>query len=90
MVRDYSAFIPGAAPARRDPTDLELPGRGSAFASQIDADALTETRPSRASRNLRPSRFSMPNSGTLALNSRRIFIRNADAGGWSGLGRIRS
>jgi ribosome biogenesis GTPase len=47
MVRDYSAFLPGAAPARRAPTALERLGWGPAFASQIDADTLTETPPVR-------------------------------------------
>lgn len=47
MVRDYSAFLSGAAPARREPTALERLGWGPAFASQIDADALTATPPVR-------------------------------------------
>jgi ribosome biogenesis GTPase len=47
MVRDYSAFLPGAAPARREPTALERLGWGPAFAQQIDVDALTETPPVR-------------------------------------------
>jgi ribosome biogenesis GTPase len=34
MVRDYSAFLPGAAPARREPTALERLGWGPAFASR--------------------------------------------------------
>ena len=47
MVRDYSAFLPGGTPARREPTALECLGWGPAFASQIDADALTATPPAR-------------------------------------------
>ncbi|MBK5927287.1 ribosome small subunit-dependent GTPase A [Rhodobaculum claviforme] len=47
MVRDYSAFLPGAAPARRERTVLERLGWGPAFARQIDVDALTETPPVR-------------------------------------------
>lgn len=47
MVRDHSAFLPGAAPARRAPTALERLGWGPAFASQIDADTSTETPPVR-------------------------------------------
>lgn len=47
MVRDYSAFLPGAAPARREPTALERLGWSPAFARQIDADALTATPPVR-------------------------------------------
>lgn len=47
MVRDYSAFVPDAAPARREPTALERLGWGPVFARQIDADALTETPPVR-------------------------------------------
>ncbi|WP_116081739.1 ribosome small subunit-dependent GTPase A [Tropicimonas sp. IMCC34011] len=47
MVRDYSAFLPGGTPARREPTALERLGWGPAFASQIDADALTTTPPVR-------------------------------------------
>ena len=50
MVRDYSAFLPGAAgarPARREPTALERLGWGPVFAGQIDADALTATPPVR-------------------------------------------
>lgn len=47
MVRDYSAFLPGAAPTRREPTALERLGWGPAFGSQIDADALTATPPVR-------------------------------------------
>ena len=47
MVRDYSAFLPGGTPARREPTALERLGWGSTFASQIDADALAATPPVR-------------------------------------------
>ena len=50
MVRDYSAFLPGAAgarPVRREPTALERLGWGPVFARQIDADALTSTPPVR-------------------------------------------
>jgi ribosome biogenesis GTPase / thiamine phosphate phosphatase len=47
MVRDYSSFLPGAAPARREPTALERLGWGPVFARQIDAAALTETPPVR-------------------------------------------
>lgn len=47
MVRDYSAFLPGGAPQRREPTGLERLGWGPTFARQIDADALTETPPVR-------------------------------------------
>jgi ribosome biogenesis GTPase len=47
MVRDYSAFLPGAAPARRAPTALDRLGWGPAFAAQIDAGALTGTPPVR-------------------------------------------
>ena len=47
MVRDYSAFLPGGTPARREPAALERLGWGPAFASQIDADALTATPPVR-------------------------------------------
>ncbi len=47
MVRDYSVFLPGGTPARREPTALERLGWGSAFASQIDADALTARPPVR-------------------------------------------
>ena len=47
MVRDYSAFLLGAAPARREPTVLARLGWGPAFAQQIDADALTATPPVR-------------------------------------------
>lgn len=47
MVRDYSAFLPGGAPARHAPTALERLGWGSAFGRQIDADALTVTPPVR-------------------------------------------
>lgn len=47
MVRDYSAFMPGGTPQRREPTALERLGWGPAFASQIDAGALTETPPVR-------------------------------------------
>lgn len=47
MVRDYSAFLPGGTPPKRDPTALERLGWGPAFASQIDADALSATPPVR-------------------------------------------
>ncbi|MDV4169564.1 ribosome small subunit-dependent GTPase A [Rhodovulum sp. FJ3] len=47
MVRDYSDFLPGGTPQRREPTALELLGWGPAFARQIDADALTATPPVR-------------------------------------------
>ena len=47
MVRDYSAFLPGGTPARREPTALERLGWGPAFARLIDADALTATPPVR-------------------------------------------
>jgi len=47
MVRDYSAFLPGGAPQRREPTALERLGWGPTFAQQIHADALTETPPVR-------------------------------------------
>jgi ribosome biogenesis GTPase len=47
MVRDYSAFLPGGTPQRREATALERLGWGPAFASQIDAGALTETPPVR-------------------------------------------
>lgn len=47
MVRDYSAFLPGGTPARREPTALERLGWGPVFASQIDADTLTQTPPVR-------------------------------------------
>jgi len=47
MVRDYSAFLPGGAPQRREPTALERLGWGPAFAQQIDADALATTPPVR-------------------------------------------
>lgn len=50
MVRDYSAFLPGAAstpPARHEPTALERLGWGSFFARQIDAEALLRTPPVR-------------------------------------------
>lgn len=47
MVRDYSAFLPGAAPARHEPTALERLGWGTAFAALIDTDALTATPPVR-------------------------------------------
>ncbi|SFR00477.1 ribosome small subunit-dependent GTPase A [Poseidonocella sedimentorum] len=47
MVRDYSAFLPGGAPARREPTALERLGWGPVFARQIDADALNATPPVR-------------------------------------------
>ena len=38
MVRDFSAFLPGAAPVRCAPTSLEGLGWGAAFARQIDAE----------------------------------------------------
>lgn len=47
MVRDFSAFLPGAKPAQRTPTVLEGLGWGPVFARQIDADALTATPPVR-------------------------------------------
>lgn len=50
MVRDYSAFLPGGADARRarrEPTALERLGWGPHFAQQIDLQALTETPPVR-------------------------------------------
>ncbi|KNX42956.1 putative ribosome biogenesis GTPase RsgA [Roseovarius tolerans] len=47
MVRDYSAFLPGGIPRRREPTALESLGWGPVFARQIDADALTATPPVR-------------------------------------------
>lgn len=47
MVRDYSAFLPGAPPARRAPTALERLGWGPSFASQIDVDTLIATPPVR-------------------------------------------
>ena len=47
MVRDYSAFLFGAKPARREPTVLERLGWGPFFAQQIDADALIATPPVR-------------------------------------------
>lgn len=47
MVRDYSAFLPGGAPQRREPTALERLGWGPAFARQMDADALAATPPVR-------------------------------------------
>jgi len=47
MVRDYSAFLSGATPRRRETTALERLGWGPTFASQIDADALTATPPVR-------------------------------------------
>jgi len=47
MVRDYSAFLLGGAPQRREPTALERLGWGPTFAMQIDADALTKTPPVR-------------------------------------------
>ena len=47
MVRDYSAFLPGAAAAPRAPTALERLGWGPYFARQIDAEALTRTPPVR-------------------------------------------
>jgi ribosome biogenesis GTPase / thiamine phosphate phosphatase len=37
MNRDYSAFLPGAETARREPTALERLGWGPVFARQIDA-----------------------------------------------------
>lgn len=40
MVHDYSAFLPGGTPQRREPTALERLGWGPAFASQIDVNAL--------------------------------------------------
>jgi ribosome biogenesis GTPase len=47
MVRDYSAFLPGAGIARREPTALERLGWGPVFARQIDAGALSDTPPVR-------------------------------------------
>jgi ribosome biogenesis GTPase len=47
MVRDYSAFLPGAIPARRAPTVLEGLGWGAFFAQQTDVDSLTHTPPVR-------------------------------------------
>lgn len=47
MVHDYSAFLPGGTPQRREPTALERLGWGPAFASQIDVNALTATPPVR-------------------------------------------
>ncbi len=47
MIRDFSAFMPGGTPARREPTALERLGWGPTFASQIDTDALTATPPVR-------------------------------------------
>ena len=47
MVRDYSAFLPGAGIARREPTALERLGWGPVFARQIDTGALTDTPPVR-------------------------------------------
>ncbi len=49
MVRDYSAFLPGALtpPAERAPTALERLGWGPVFAQQIDADTMTQTPPVR-------------------------------------------
>lgn len=50
MVRDYSAFLPGAAdtrPDRREPTALEKLGWGPFFSQQIDTASLTETPPVR-------------------------------------------
>ena len=50
MVRDYSAFLPGAAttpPSRREVAALDRLGWGPFFARQIDAEALTRTPPVR-------------------------------------------
>ncbi|KZY54118.1 ribosome small subunit-dependent GTPase A [Sulfitobacter sp. KE29] len=47
MIRDYSAFLPDATPARRAPSALERLGWGPALASQIDVEAFTETPPVR-------------------------------------------
>ncbi|WP_147125182.1 ribosome small subunit-dependent GTPase A [Shimia ponticola] len=47
MVRDYSAFMPGAAVPQNEPTPLERLGWGPAFSQQIEADALTATPPVR-------------------------------------------
>jgi len=48
MTRDYSAFLPGSAPApTRAETALRALGWGPSFAAQIDADALAATPPVR-------------------------------------------
>lgn len=48
MTHDYSAFLPGSAPASRPTHDaLQALGWGPALARQIDAAALTETPPVR-------------------------------------------
>ncbi len=47
MVRDYSAFVPGAVATKRELTALERLGWGPAFAQQIDAAELAETPPVR-------------------------------------------
>ncbi len=48
MTRDYSAFLPGSAPAPQPTRDALLAlGWGPAFARQIDAETLTATPPVR-------------------------------------------
>ncbi|MDJ0827977.1 MAG: ribosome small subunit-dependent GTPase A [Rhodobacter sp.] len=47
MVRDYSAFVPGAVATKREPTALQQLGWSPVFAQQIDAGELTETPPVR-------------------------------------------
>jgi ribosome biogenesis GTPase len=47
MVRDYSAFLPGATAPGRERSALEQLGWGPVFARQIDVEALTETPPVR-------------------------------------------
>lgn len=49
MVRDYSKFLPGTAPAAT-PSSLSALGWQSFFAQQLDADALTATPPVRVTR----------------------------------------
>jgi len=43
MVRDYSAFLPGAAVPKTAPTPLERLGWGPSFSQQIDAEDLAAT-----------------------------------------------
>ncbi|MBS0125261.1 ribosome small subunit-dependent GTPase A [Thetidibacter halocola] len=47
MVRDYSAFLPAAAPLQKERSALDRLGWDPFFAQQIDVDALAETPPVR-------------------------------------------
>lgn len=47
MIRDFSSFLSGDMPKRREPSALERLGWGAAFVQHIDADELNVTPPVR-------------------------------------------